>query len=577
MPGKKKHISSNSDQESVLKRYSDSVIGAVALLAFFLLILEQTEFIRPWMTILKRVNAIILLLFLIDTLYRFLLDSDKIKYLKGHWVDFIVLIPLIQYVNGIRNYESYVIIRQFVIIAVLISRTRKTKKFITSLGLKPAQLMVISFFFTICAGAVVLTLPAATVPGETTSLLDAFFTSASAVCVTGLIVHDTATHFSLFGQTVILLLIQLGGLGIMTFSVFLVILTGKQVGIEHRIVLRDVLDRNELSGAVRTISFIVIMTLVIELIGAVILSFMWYGRFGSIKTSAYHALFHSVSAFCNAGFSTFSDSLMGFASDTGTNVVISLLIIFGGLGFMVVRDIFDRFKARLPGAKNLRPRMRIQTMIVLYVTVLLIIIGSLGIFAFETGYSASGMNHQISVLQAFFQSVSARTAGFNSCDIGLLSPTALFFIIILMFIGASPGSTGGGLKTTTFAVLWGVMMNGFSQNKNVEILKRTIPDETIQKATTLLLFYLVIISVFVIALLGIERLPLIDILFESVSAVATVGLSTGITAGLSEAGKTLIIALMFFGRLGPLTIGYALILYQRNANYEYAEERVMIG
>ncbi len=571
------NIARKHDTYVAVKNYSDRIVGAVAMAGFFLLILEQVELLRPWLPLLRKLNLAVLLIFLVDTLLRIGFAPRKIVHIKANWIDFIVLLPLVQFMPGIRSYGAWVILRQVVIIAVLISRTRKTKRFVASLGLRPAQLMVVGFFFAICVGAVLLALPAASAPGRSTSLLDAFFTSTSAVCVTGLIVHDTATHFSTFGQVVILLLIQLGGLGIMTFSVFLVILMGRRVGIEQRIVMRDVLDRDELSGAVRTISFIVKMTILFELIGAILLSIFWYQRFDSLLTCAYHGVFHAISAFCNAGFSTFSDNLEGFASDTATNVIISLLIILGGLGFMAVRDLVDSVRGRLPGSFRSRPRLRIQTVIVLAVSLILIVVGSLGLFVFEDGFSAVGSHPTTAILQSIFQSVSTRTAGFNTCDFSVLSPATLFLMILLMFIGASPGSTGGGVKTTTFAVLWSTMMNGFSRNKNVQILKRTIPVETTQKAITLLLFYAGSISVCVMILLAVEQFAFGDVLFEAVSAVATVGLSTGITPELSAVGRIVIIVLMFLGRLGPLTIGYALVLHRRNAFYEYAKERVMIG
>lgn len=570
-------IARKQDAYSALKIHSDRLVGAVALVGFVLVLLEQAEFLQPWLPLIRKLNVGVLLVFLCDTLLRLVIAPEKFAHIKYNWADFIVLLPLLQFIHGIKSYDVWVILRQVVIIAVLISRTRKTKRFISSLGLRPAQLMLVSFFFAVCVGAVLLALPVSSAAGRVTSLLDAFFTATSAVCVTGLIVHDTATHFSAFGQVVILLLIQLGGLGIMTFSVFLAVLMGRRIGIEQRIAMKDVLDRDELSGAVRTISFIVKMTISFELTGAILLSIFWRDRFDSLWMSAYHGVFHSISAFCNAGFSTFSDSLVGFASDVPTNAVVCLLIVFGGLGFMTVRDLVDSIQGRFPGATRKPPRLRIQTIIVIGVSLVLIVLGSLGIFVFEEGFSDGDSQPSTALLQAVFQSVSTRTAGFNTCDFGMLSPATLFLMILLMFIGASPGSTGGGLKTTTFAVLWGAMMNGFSQNRNVEILKRTIPGETIQKAITLLLFYFLLLAVCVLVLLAVEQLSFLDTLFEAVSAVATVGLSTGITAELSAAGRIVIIVLMFLGRLGPLTIGYALVLQQRKATYEYAEERVMIG
>lgn len=578
MKKKDKTAGKSREHYSVIFKYADVFIGIAALFAFFMLMFEQIDFFKPWLPILKRINSGILLLFLSDILIRFLLVSKKIAYFKAKLIDFAAIIPILLLISGINNYNVYVMAMLTVVSYLMISRIRKITIFISAIGFKPAQLMIVSYLFVICAGAIILTLPVSSAPGKSLSLLDALFTSTSALCVTGLSVQDTATHFSRFGQIVILFLIQIGGLGIMTFSVFLFILMGRKVGINQRIVMHDVLDRDELSGAIRTIRFIVKMTIIVELFGAAILTILWYPEFGSITESAYHGLFHSVSAFCNAGFSTFSNGLMGFASDIGTNVVICSLIICGGLGFMAVHDISDRIKARFSHGKHgVRPRLRIQTVIIFIVTGLLVVIGTMCIFIFEAGSAAFSSDPMTCILQSIFQSVTSRTAGFNTCDISLLTPATLFLTMILMLIGGSPGSTGGGLKTTTVAVLWRTMTNGFSQNRNVEILKRTIPHETIQKATTLLIFYILLLTIFTMVLLVIEKLPMIDILFEAVSAGATVGLSTGITAKLSEPGRVLIMILMFIGRLGLLTIGYALVFNQRKAEYTYAEERVMIG
>lgn len=555
----------------------DRVVGVVAVAAVFLLLAEQAELPSVIVGVLARINLGILILFLIDVLARILLSPDRVRHLKRNWFDLIVLIPLVQLIAGGRENTSFIVIRQIVIVAMLISRTRKSQKFIKSLGLKPTQLMISSFSLTIFMGAVLLTLPISSTFNEATPMLDALFTATSATCVTGLIVRDTATHFSMFGQIVILCLIQLGGLGIMTFSVFLALAGRKKFGMSERLLIKDILDSDMLSDAKRLITFIFVMTFSIELLGAVGLFAAWSGRFGGAGMTAYHALFHSISAFCNAGFSTFSDSLMGFSGDVATNILICILIILGGLGFLTVRNIVGTIAARLGGDRRTSVHLRVQPRIVITVSIALILIGALAFAAFETGSEALGSEMKVNILAAFFQSVTTRTAGFNTVDIGRLMPSTLFVMIILMFIGASPGSTGGGLKTTTFAVLWGAMTREFSDKRQVEIYRRTIPADTIQKALTVLLFYLVVVASSVVALLAIEPFPLIDVLFEAVSAVGTVGLSTGITSGLSSLSRVIVILLMFFGRLGPLTLGYALLLSKRKHEVNYAEERVMIG
>lgn len=558
-------------------RILDRIVGMVAVAAVFLLLAEQAELPPRVILVLSKINLGILCLFLADVLARMAFSPEKIRHLKRNWFDLIVLVPVVQLIAGVQSSPSYIVVRQVVIVAMLISRTRKSQRFIRSLGLRPTQLMISSFTLTICLGAVLLTLPISGTDGEPTPMLDALFTATSATCVTGLIVRDTATQFSAFGQMVILCLIQLGGLGIMTFSVFLALAGRKKFGMTERLLIKDILDSDMLSDAKKLIVFIFVMTFSIELLGAVGLFIAWSGRFHNAGLTAYHAVFHSVSAFCNAGFSTFSDSLSGFSGDVATNAVICLLIVLGGLGFLTVRNIVSTVAARLGGDRRTSIHLRVQPRIVLTVSIALIFIGALAIAAFETGSDAMGPDMKVNILAAFFQSVSTRTAGFNTVDIGRLMPSTLFIMIILMFIGASPGSTGGGLKTTTFAVLWGAMTREFSDKRQVEIFKRTIPADTIQKALTVLLFYLVVVAAAVVALLAIEPFALIDILFETVSAVGTVGLSTGITSSLSSASRVIVILLMFFGRLGPLTLGYALLLSNRKYEVHYAEERVMIG
>ncbi|HMA64794.1 MAG: TrkH family potassium uptake protein [Fibrobacterota bacterium] len=566
----------NKNLSDSINLYSNWITGSVAVLSLLLIVLETAgfpSFLMPYSIVF---NKLILILFLSDTCIRIIISPDKKTALKQYVFELAAFFPILRIFSEKQMDQITVLSMLAIILTMLVTRTRHIA-LISSNEFKPAWLMISSFLIVIFAGAVVLAQPFACMPGKNVSLLNALFTSTSAVCVTGLTVYDTATHFSRAGQIVILLLIQLGGFGIMTFSVFLVVMLGRKLDIKHRIVMQDVLNRDELTGAVRTMRFIIKMTIFVEAAGAIMLTVQWYPRFGSISEAAYHAVFHSVSAFCNAGFSTFSDSLNSFSSDYMTNFVIMALIIAGTLGFMAVLDIAGVLSMRLKDSR-LHPRLRIQTVIVLVMTVLLTVLGALGILAFEnTVYKSSNGIDTITV--ALFQSVSCRTAGFTTCDIGILSPATLFLMIILMFIGGAPGSTAGGIKMTTIAVLWRTMISGIHQSeyRKVEILKRTIPSETIQKAITLLLFYLILLSVFTMAMLVTENQSPIAIVFEVVSAGATVGLSTGITPELTSVGRIFIMVLMFAGRLGLLTIGYALVMHRYKAEYTYAEERVMIG
>jgi len=555
----------------------DYFIGIVAIFAFLLLIAQLSSYFDHYAHLIKFVNFIILSLFICDVLCRFIFSKDRKNHIRRNWLDFIVFIPLLQFVKGIQNTSLFVILWQIVIVLMLVSRVKRANKFITLLSLKPAQLMVASFASAIGVGTVLLMLPIATKAGIKTSLVDAVFTATSATCVTGLIVKDTAGHFSAFGQAVILALIQIGGLGIMTFSVSLVLFLSKRIEMQRRIIMQEVLDQSAALDVKTLVLFIAKMTLSFELVGAACLFVIWRDRFPGVIETAYHAVFHSISAFCNAGFSTFSDSLKGFSGDIYTNVVICLLIFLGGLGFTVVRDIYDNLKSRFQGKSREVFRFRTQTKIVLTTSIVLILIGAAAIYAFERYNTFSGMGDKEKILCSVFQSITSRTAGFNTCDISGLSSATFLIMMVLMFIGGSPGSTAGGIKTTTAAILWATITSGFKQSENTETYKRTIPAEAIKKTISVFAVSLGVVVVFCLSLLYVERKIFSSLLFEAMSAFGTVGLSTGITPALSLKGKILITALMFVGRLGPLTIGYAFTRYRRPARYRYAEERVMIG
>ena len=443
-------------------------------------------------------------------------------------------------------------------------------------ALKPASLMLASFAATIVAGALLLMLPAATAPGASTSGLDALFTATSAVCVTGLVVRDTATHFSTLGQCIILVLIQAGGLGIMTFSVAIVLLLRRTVAVSQEATMRTVLDQ-ELAANIRSlILFILAMTFCAELIGAAALAVAWWGRFSPADT-IYHATFHAVSAFCNAGFSTWSDSLTQFAGDWVTCGIVGALIVSGGLGFVVIQDIWAHARRRLATGRPWAHPYRAQTQIALRMTGLLIVGGALLIGCLEWTHAFAGRAPGERVLLALFQSVTARTAGFNTVDIAHLAPASLLVLMVLMFIGACPGSTGGGVKTTTLAVVLAAARRGLQQRGEVEMCRRTVPGETIQKAVAIVALSLAALVIAAAALLTTESQAFEKVLFETVSAFGTVGLSTGITGALTPAGKVWVCALMFLGRLGPLTLAFAFLRPRKRANYRHAEEAIMIG
>jgi len=431
---------------SMLKRLTQRLnylIGPIAIFGFILLLIEHSEFLKDHTDLIRNINLSMLGLFAIDVLLNWMAGKKDWAYFRSHWFDLVVFVPLIQFFYAPADSTLSVILRQTAIVAMLLSRTRRVKNFITLFSLKPAQLMLMSFVGVIVFGSVLLMLPASTVPSEETGLINAFFTATSATCVTGLIVYDTATHFTFFGQLVILALIQIGGLGIMTFSVSLALLMRRGVSMKDQSIMQDVLDQDTLQSVKRLVGFIIAMTFLLETIGAVILFKAWKPLFLGGAETAWHAIFHSVSAFCNAGFSTFSNSLMGFANDVPTNLTIGGLIVLGGIGFVVIGDFYQAIRNRLFMRQKRRHKFRIQTRLVLGWAGGLILFGTALFYLIEKNQLLEGMTAGNALLVSLFQSVTTRTAGFNSCTIGALQPATLFLFIVLMFIGASPGGSLG--------------------------------------------------------------------------------------------------------------------------------------
>lgn len=560
-----------------LKRKYDYFIGFTALFAFILLLIENSAYIKPYALFVGEANLAISLIFVLDISSRFLASKDKKRYFAKNWSDLIVLIPFIQLVRGIENTPFFVIIRQVVIIAMLVSRLRRSSKLIDLLSLKPAQMMIATFAFAIGVGTVLLMLPVAAVSGARTCLTDALFTATSATCVTGLAVKDTGSYFSVFGQTVILALIQIGGLGIMTFSVSLALLMGKRINMKQEAMMSDILDESSLVRVKSMVSYIFKMTLIFESAGAVLLFVTWLGRTGSVLNTFYAAVFHSVSAFCNAGFSTFSGSLTGFREDAATNFVICALIIAGGLGFTVIKDLHGYFRPSPGSSRKRGNKLKVHTKTVILMSCALIVLGALTFYFLEKDALFANMGFKGKVLSSIFQSVTARTAGFNTCSISGLSGASVLMMMILMFIGGSPGSTAGGVKTTTVSVLLSTIISEFRGKSNAEMFKSTVPFDVIKKAMIIFSVSGILVVVFGVLLLVTERKSLPSVMFETVSAFGTVGLSADLTETLSRKGKILVTVLMFIGRLGPLTVGYAFLKRHAHPKYEYASESVAIG
>ncbi len=534
-------------------------------------------------------DLFVLLSFILENTLKFFIATEKMLFIKRHWPDwawmgfllfylvslFIELFffpefpPLLDILLITKVYILFS--RMYLILKFLLER-RTVKGFFVNLNVKPAQTLAYSFIAAILAGTILLMLPASTAGGKGIKFVDALFTITSATCVTGLAVVDTGTYFTTFGQIIILIFIQLGGLGIMTFSAFFATIFGKGFGIRDRMIMQDVLDFTGMGEIMDLIKRIFNLTIAIEMAGAFILFLRFYAEGKGISWSAYNALFHSVSAFCNAGFSLFSNNLEGYKGDIIVNLVITTLIILGGIGFPVLVNLQSYFFKRAH-----RRHLGLQTKVVVNVSLFLIIAGTVLLFVSEFKGQIQNLPWHEKILTSYFQSVTTRTAGFNTINMEALSNGTLFIMVVLMFIGASPGSTGGGIKTTTAAILFSTARSWLSGKNVPELFERTIPQDAVQKSFALLFIAQAAVAVIAFLLFITEKAPFINILFEVVSAFGTVGLSTGLTPHLSDAGKLLISLMMYMGRIGPLTL--ALLVGQKVVKryYYYPEEKVMIG
>ena len=411
------------------------------------------------------------------------------------------------------------------------------------------QIILLGFAGVILFGAFLITLPISSKTHEWTSFIDALFTSTSAVCVTGLIVFDTATHWTIFGQIVILLLIQIGGMGVITIAVSLAVISGKKIGLFSRETMKNAISAPNVSGIVRLTGFVIKGIFLIEIIGALIMMPVFCIDYGA--EGIWLSIFHSVSAFCNAGFDIMGTKSGEFTSITHysaqpiINITIMLLIIIGGIGFLVWEDVC-KHKWRIK-------EYRTQSKVVLIVTAALIVLPAIYFFFFEFGDLPVGER----ILASLFQSVTPRTAGFNTVNLTAISDTGLYLMIILMLISGSPGSTAGGMKTTTIAVLFSSAFSVFRKKDNAELMKRRIDDETVKTASAIFIMYITLFLFGGMAISAIENLPITSCLYETASAVGTVGLTLGITPTLGIASKLILIFSMFFGRVGGLTLIYA--------------------
>ncbi|MFP3389389.1 TrkH family potassium uptake protein [Brevibacillus sp. SIMBA_040] len=446
------------------------------------------------------------------------------------------------------------------------------KKIVEKLHLDPPKTLVIGFALIILIGTTLLTLPSATENGLGLPWLDALFTATSATCVTGLVVVDTGTTFTVFGQLVILSLIQIGGLGFMTVATFFALIMRKKISLRERLILQESLNHISMEGVVRLAKMILIFTALAEFIGGVLLSIRFAFDF-PLGKAIYFGFFHAISNFNNAGFDLMGEfsSLTAYVDDPLVTLVVCALIVLGGIGFLVVSEVYDYPRTH---------RLSLHTKVVLATTAFLVVGGTVLIFLLE--YTNTKTLQPLSpmgkVLGSLYQSVTARTAGSNTLSIGDMHQSSLFLIILLMFIGASPGSTGGGIKTTTFATLIGAVIAQIKGKEDVIFFRQRILPHIIYKSLTVTMIGLFIVMAMTMVLSITEPGATFQmVLFEVTSAFATTGLSMGLTPMLSPIGKCLIVLTMFAGRVGPLTIAFALAQRKQKEYYRYPKGKITIG
>ena len=436
------------------------------------------------------------------------------------------------------------------------------------------RIIVYGFLFVILTGSFLLMLPIATQDGQGASFLDALFTSTSAVCVTGLVVKDTATYWTQFGQLVIITLIQIGGMGVVTVAIAIAVISGKKIGLMQRSTMQEAIAVPQVGGIVRLTKFILITTFTVEALGALIMAPVFCSQFGFLK-GIWYGIFHSISAFCNAGFDLMGvtgpfSSLTSFTGQPIINLVIMFLIVFGGISFLTWDDIVTH--------KWHLSKYRMQSKVILTTTGLLILLPTLYFFFVEFARPVwADMTFSERLLASLFQTITPRTAGFNTVDLTLISEAGILIMVILMLIGGSPGSTAGGMKTTTVAVLFASAFAVFHKREDAHYFGRRIPSDAIRNAAVVLMMYLVLFLTSTLIISTIEELPILTTMYETASAIGTVGLTLGITPELGNISHIILISLMFFGRVGGLTLIFAALPDKHKCNSKLPQEKIAVA
>jgi len=581
--------------KETITKWLSRVMYGVAAVAFASLVLEYGfHLTRTQTDLLHLIDLAVVLIFVADSILRFALSSRKLAYLRAHWPSFAVLALILVQLALVFHFQArgwlpaflearsvfsltkaYIIVIQVYLVALIIGQAVKANSGIAARRMAPARTVVLSFILVIFIGTLFLMTPRATVGGQT-NLVDAAFTATTSVCVTGLVVVDTGSYFSGFGQGVILVLIQIGGLGLITLTAFFALVLRRNLGVREGLVLRGMLTFESLGKVGRTLRYMIGITLLLEGVGALLLFLTTRSDFGRAGEAAGRAVFHAVSAFCNAGLSLYSTSFERYVDNIPYNLVITTLIIIGGLGFPVIMNLAGRRVLRA-GNLGTRSRWSLHSKIVLAMTGMLLLAGTLGFFLLESNGILAGRPLGEKLLASYFTSVTARTAGFNTVRTAYLGLPTLFMLAILMFIGGSPGGTAGGVKTSTFGLVLASISSTFRGKGRVELFRRMVPEEGIREALVVVAMGIIVVAVGTFVLLIVEELALRDVLFEVVSAFGTVGLSTGVTATLSPVGKIALMVIMLTGRIGPLTLALAISEREEKPIYDYPRERVVIG
>ena len=578
------------------------LISAISSVAAILLLIYSYGFEPPARTLITLFRALdlVFVLFVLTFVGRVLYSFRRRQYLRQNWpeallIGLVVLNGASKWLFGnyllanlytVLGYSNYLVFYQgtvsLVLLALLLLEVGKASLTLGRLQLKPATLFTLSFILLILLGAGLLMLPAATVQQGTMPFLDALFTSVSASCVTGLIVVDTGSYFTLKGQAIIMVLMQLGGLGILSFASFFgTLLRQGAGGLKQQLLVQDFLSTENLYTAKTLLRQVVVITLIIELGTFVFVFASWPAEvpFNSVGQKIFYSLFHAVSAFCNAGFSLFQNGLFEsyLRGAYILHMVVVSAVIMGGLGFETIRDLFSPRQLR-ERMKNPWREWRISTKIAVFTSLALLAFGTICIYLLEYNHALKDQNFVEGLITAFFQSGVARTAGFNTVDIGQLQRPTLIVLLFLMFIGANSGSVGGGIKTSTFYLIVVSVVSTIRGQLKIEIGRRFVPKELVFKALSIFFFAASVnlLGIFILTVVEPE-IPLIKLVFEQVSAFGTVGLSTGITDQLSMAGQITIICTMFLGRIGILTFAIALSTPAKASSYRYPKAHIMVG